>query len=131
MELQIGKWPAGIHGNLEQLKRIQSGVKLKKKIIELDPMKGRIVIQGSAADPYVATLDRCSCADFAIRNLPCKHIYCLADQLGLLDGLPVYKKKASTFDPAEDLLHYQGLFESGQISMDTFIKIGSALAKIK
>lgn len=134
MNLKIGQWPESVHNSLDQIKRIQSGKKLKKKIIEMDLKSGQdspvIVIQGSAKDPYVATMNTCTCADFSIRGLPCKHIYCLADQLGLLSGLPVYDKKNASFNPASDLKKYKELFEDGQISMDAYIKIGTVLEKM-
>ena len=134
MDLKIGQWPEYVHNSLDQIKRIQSGKKLKKKIMELDLKGGAdspvVVIQGSARDPYVATLNSCTCADFSIRELPCKHIYCLADQLGLLSGLPAYDKKKASFDPASDLKKYKDLFEAGQKSMDAYIKIGTVLEKM-
>ena len=56
MSVNFGGWPSGIHSDFEQVKRIESGKKLKKKIVALDKEGQRIVIQGSAAEPYQATL---------------------------------------------------------------------------
>lgn len=131
MGVKFGTWPEDIHTDFEQVKRIESGKKLKKKIISLDRAEQRIVIQGSASEPYEATLDECQCADFAIRQAPCKHIYCLAMELGLLDGLPVYNKKKSSFNPSNELKKYRSLYEDGQISADAYVKICNALSKLK
>ena len=89
------------------------------------------MIQGSAAEPYQATLQECTCADFAIRQAPCKHMYCLAMELGLLDGLPVYDKRSASYDPDSELKRNRSLYESGQISADAYVKVCSALAKLK
>lgn len=131
MSVNFGGWPSDIHSDFEQVKRIESGKKLKKKIVALDKEGQRIVIQGSAAEPYQATLQECTCADFAIRQAPCKHMYCLAMELGLLDGLPVYDKRSASYDPDSELKRYRSLYESGQISADAYVKVCSALAKLK
>jgi hypothetical protein len=58
-------------------------------------------------------------------------MYCLAFALGLMDGLPVYDKKTSTYDPEAELNKYRDLYESGQISADVYVKVGSVLSKMK
>lgn len=131
MNVNFGGWPSDIHSDFEQVKRIESGKKLKKKILAYDEAKQQITIEGSAAEPYQATLQECTCADFAIRHLPCKHMYCLAMELGLLDGLPVYDKKSASYDPDSELSRYRSLYENGQISADAYVKVCSALAKLK
>lgn len=131
MAISFGNWPENIHSDFEQVKRIESGRKLKKNIVTLDPENQEIVIQGSSAEPYHATLQECTCADFAIRQAPCKHMYCLASELGLLDDLPVYDKKKSSFDPQAEMSRYRSLYETGEISADTYVKISTALSKIK
>lgn len=76
MGVLFGVWPSNLHSDFEQVKRIDAGRKLKKKVISFDPDMQTMVISGSAAEPYQCDLEACTCADFAIRNLPCKHIYC-------------------------------------------------------
>jgi len=135
MGIKFGNWPEEMHTDVDQVKRIQSGMKLsKKKILEMDLSEGSdapvIVIQGSAHEPYVSTLTSCTCADFEMRMRPCKHIYFLADQMGLLSGLPEYKKRGALFKPKQELERYRGLYETGEMSIDSYIKIGSALKKM-
>lgn len=130
MGVNFGGWPSSIHTDFEQVKRIEAGRKLKKKIVSLDPEVQLLVVSGSAAEPYQCNLESCTCADFAIRHLPCKHIYCLADELGLLADLPKYKKGSGSFDPAAELERYRSLYESGQISADAYVKVCGPLAKM-
>lgn len=130
MGVNFGGWPSSMHTEFEQVKRIEAGRKLKKKIVSLDPDVQLLVVSGSAAEPYQCNLESCTCADFAIRHLPCKHIYCLADELGLLDDLPKYKKGSGSFDPAAELERYRSLYESGQISADAYVKVCTPLAKM-
>lgn len=130
MGILFGVWPSNLHSDFEQVKRIDAGRKLKKKVISFDPDMQTMVISGSAAEPYQCDLEACTCADFAIRNLPCKHIYCLADELGLLADLPKYKKGSGSFDPAAEMERYRSLYESGQISADAYVKVCTPLAKM-
>lgn len=130
MGVNFGGWPSSMHTEFEQVKRIEAGRKLKKKIISLDPDAQLLIVSGSAAEPYQCNLESCTCADFAIRHLPCKHIYCLADELGLLADLPKYKNGSGSFDPAAELERYRSLYESGQISADAYVKVCGPLAKM-
>lgn len=130
MGVNFGGWPSSMHTEFEQVKRIEAGKKLKKKIVSLDPDAQLLVVSGSAAEPYQCNLESCTCADFAIRHLPCKHIYCLAAELGLLADLPKYKKGSGSFDPTAELERYRSLYESGQISADAYVKVCGPLAKM-
>ena len=130
MGVNFGGWPSSMHTEFEQVKRIEAGKKLKKKIVSLDPDAQLLVVSGSASEPYQCNLESCTCADFAIRHLPCKHIYCLADELGLLADLPKYKKGSGSFDPTAELERYRSLYESGQISADAYVKVCGPLAKM-
>lgn len=44
---------------------------------------------------YDVTLNSCTCHDFEARQLPCKHIYKLASELGYLEDLPKPSRKAA------------------------------------
>ena len=76
MGVVFGSWPESLHSEFEQVKRIEAGRKLKKKVVSFNPDEQTMVNAGSAADPYECDLQTCTCADFGIRHLPCKHIYC-------------------------------------------------------
>ena len=74
------KWSADEHGTTEQLDRIRRSAKVK--VLDYDQQSGVATIKGSGKEPYQTTLDSCSCADYAIRQLPCKHIYKVAALYG-------------------------------------------------
>lgn len=130
MSVNLGQWPSDLHADFEQVKRIEAGRKLKKKIVSIDHASQCMMISGSAAEPYQCTIESCTCADFLMRQLPCKHIYCLADELGLLEDLPKHKKGNGSFDPAAELERYRSLYESGQISADAYAKVCTPLSKM-
>jgi len=126
--IKIGDWNGDFHDDFEQVKRIESArtKKMQKAILSVDREKCSAVIQGSGKEPYVTTLNECSCADYQLRHLPCKHIYALAFELGLMDGLPQYDKKNSGFSPKKEVEWYEQLLEEGSISANTFAKICDA-----
>lgn len=128
----IGKWPDELHLDFEQVKRIQSAKELKKSIISLDTATGTVKIQGSEAEPYKATLKECGCADFMRRQLPCKHIYALAIEMGILEDSEIKKsKKEAQQEFKSDLEKYRQLYKEGKLTADSYVKISSVLAKAK
>ena len=129
MSVTFGKWEPSIHDDFEQVKRMESAKKLKKDIVEIDREAKRIRIQGSAEEPYVSTLNECDCMDFVKRRLPCKHIYCLAFELGEMEGLPVYRGRTGDFDVQTEIDRYKGLYLDGVITSDAYVKICTALEK--
>ena len=56
MGILFGVWPSNLHSDFEQVKRIDAGRKLKKKVISFDPDMQTMVISGSAAEPYQCDL---------------------------------------------------------------------------
>lgn len=63
----------------EQKKRSDAGRKIVKKI----RIKGETgTFQGSGKNPYIVTLEKCSCGDFIRHHEPCKHMFALAINLG-------------------------------------------------
>lgn len=65
----------------EQKKRCDAGRKLVKKI-KIKGEKGEF--KGSGKNPYIVTLDNCSCGDFIRYHKPCKHMFSLAINLGIV-----------------------------------------------
>lgn len=130
MNLCIGEWPAITSDDIDSIKRIESAKKLTKKIVSFDPDKKIIAIQGSSEEPYVATLSECSCPDYIYRRNPCKHIFALAFELGMMDDLPVYKKGKGSFNAEDEMAKYREMYEHGEISGDSYVKICSVLAKL-
>lgn len=134
MDIAIGSWPKEMHSDFEQVKRIGTAKKIKgQDILSLDPEMKEMTIQGSAGEPYQVSLNECTCTDFALRKAPCKHIYRLAMELGLLDSssLPVYDKKHSDFNPKAEIEKYRSLYLDGKIDGDSYVKLCATLSKIK
>ena len=72
-----------LHNTPEQLERQGriSGIKLTK--VDKENKTGLARSRDESTDyDYIVTLDRCECIDFQKRELPCKHMYALANELG-------------------------------------------------
>jgi predicted nucleic acid-binding Zn finger protein len=70
--------------------RAARALKVKLSSVDLSADPPSAVCVGSAAAPYVCTLDSCTCKDFTVQAAkgspaPCKHIIRLAMDLNLLD----------------------------------------------
>ena len=113
------------------LKRIVSGLKIKdSKVLECDDT--RCVIAGSGKEPYTVTRDTCTCTDFLMNDLPCKHIYKYLDIQGELPALPELNEDAvSKFatDLPELIAMFDRYYQDGAITADKYCKIVSALSK--
>ncbi len=76
------KWASNIHDEEDQLTRQKRawGCYVKK----VDRNQGIAQMSGSGTF-YTTTLEACTCPDFAKRDLPCKHMYRLAMEMGLIE----------------------------------------------
>lgn len=83
--ISFGGWDNAIHELPDQVKRIATAKKSSTTPTSVDKNSQSAVFPGSGKQPYETTLSDCTCVDFSIRRLPCKHIYRLAMELGLLD----------------------------------------------
>lgn len=77
-------WKKEIHTTDYALKRIQSAKSAKLTPIKIDTTDFYGYFQGGHGR-YEAWLDYCPCGDFHRSGLPCKHIYRLAIELGLMN----------------------------------------------
>lgn len=82
------KWnyPETLKSNAQatRLDRARGGDLTAKRV---DRNKGKAVFVGTTGGDYKTTLDKCTCPDFQKREMPCKHMYYLADACGLLNNL--------------------------------------------
>lgn len=127
------KWDKGIHYESEQLKRICSAKKISENnIIDVDTENKKCIIEGNDGT-YEVTLEKCDCADFRTRKLPCKHIYLLADVLGELnnlDGLDnlinEYQQQSETNEQlsllSEEQKEINEALKKEEITLDTLVK---------
>lgn len=77
------KW-FGVHESPDQVKRLSSSKEAALTPISIDKDSCCASIPGKHGT-YHVTLDSCECSDFRRRQLPCKHIYRLAIELGFID----------------------------------------------
>lgn len=59
----------------DQIKRQKSAMSSKCTPAEIDFENKTAIFKGSGKTPYTTTEDTCTCRDFFVRRLPCKHIY--------------------------------------------------------
>ena len=132
MEFRFGNWPIITSDDYKQIKRIESARKLKKKIVEFDSDAKTIRIQGSASEPYFTTMTQCNCSDFVIDHAshPCKHMYALGFELGIMSDLPQYDKSKATFHLDAEIAKFRELYENGCISADSYVKLRELFDKL-
>ena len=70
-----------IDSDPEQVKRQKSGMEAKCKPAQINYETKTAIFAGSGKEPYTTTIDTCTCRDFFVRRLPCKHIYRLRYEL--------------------------------------------------
>lgn len=70
-----------IDNHPEQIKRQKSAMDKKCTPTSIDYENGVGIFSGSGKTPYTATIDTCTCRDYFVRKLPCKHIYRLRHEL--------------------------------------------------
>lgn len=76
------KWDS-VHSEPDQQKRITSAKKAENTPLTIDKNTAVATFSGSHG-VYFTTLETCKCGDFIRRNKPCKHIYRLAIECGLI-----------------------------------------------
>lgn len=115
-------WTQETHETEYALKRIKSAESAKLTPIEINETDGFGYFQGGHGR-YETFLDYCPCGDFRRSKLPCKHIYRLAAELGLMDfdikhdtnSIPVPIKERVKLEDTVDLI--ETLSESAQLRL--------------
>lgn len=79
----FGPWPEQNAGPDEE-KRLTSAQQSKTSPTSIDREYETGVFYGSGKLPYQTSLAACTCNDFVKRKKPCKHIYRLAMELGII-----------------------------------------------
>lgn len=65
----------------EQVKRIEKAKGAKMAPLSIDYVAQTAIFAGSGKTPYTTTPTSCTCRDYFVRRLPCKHIYRLRMEL--------------------------------------------------
>lgn len=77
------KW-SDVHETPDQEKRFASSKEAALTPLSIDRGNFSAIIPGKNGT-YHVTLESCECSDFKRRHLPCKHIYRLAIELGIIE----------------------------------------------
>lgn len=85
LNITFGGWPESLHDTPDQQKRIDSAKKAETSPSSIDLETQTGVFPGSGKTPYRTSLQRCTCQIFRSKGVPCKHIYRLAMECGLID----------------------------------------------
>lgn len=122
--MTFGNWTENLHNDQAQQKRIASARSANTTPSSVDKNFQTAVFPGSGAIPYTTTLDSCTCVDFARRKAPCKHIYRLAIELGLLDlsaksGINKNNQKQMWYDVVSEL---ENLTDKSQFFLMQFLR---------
>ena len=121
-------WKPELHRSPAQVARLTRAQNIPADSFDLRP-NHTAVFQGSSGDQYAVSLADCDCADFARRQLPCKHIYRLALELGTVE-IPDYDKKAAAgFNFQAEIDRFYELYRLGILTGEQYAKIGEALQK--
>ena len=75
------KQSSDIDNEPDQLKRQKSSMSAKCTPAEIDYENRTAIFKGSGKNPYTTTESTCTCRDYFVRRLPCKHIYRLRYEL--------------------------------------------------
>lgn len=74
-----------IDTDIDQKKRFEKACSSDVTPISIELKENYGVFKGSAKLPYITTLENCTCTDFKRRKKPCKHMYRLALEIGMMD----------------------------------------------
>lgn len=93
----------------DEQKRLTSAQQSKTTPTSIDREHETGVFYGSGKDPYQTSLASCTCNDFVRRKKPCKHIFRLAMELGIIGA--DYKTGRSTGERNEAQLSFADSIE--------------------
>lgn len=88
----FGPWPEH-PADADEEKRLASAQQSKTSPLSVDKEHETGVFYGSGKEPYQTSLASCTCNDFVKRKKPCKHIFRLAMELGIIDA--AYRRAAA------------------------------------
>lgn len=122
VEIWEKAWSKEVHTTDYALKRIQSAKSAKLTPVKIDTTDFYGYFQGSHGR-YETFLDYCPCGDFLRSKLPCKHIYRLAMELGLMtlnfetniDSIPTPKSEIVSLNDTVDMI--ENLSDEAQIEL--------------
>ena len=106
------EWDNSIHSDAAQIER-QGKAMTYPFTFQVDKEAKTARFSSTSFHPYYDTsLSRCNCEDFKKRNLPCKHIYRLAVELGIIE---IFKRKPGGYTKNVHREKLSEVLESGDI----------------
>lgn len=104
--MTFGEWNESLHHEPDQQKRIITAKKSATTPTQIDKDAQTALFAGSGKSPYETTLNTCTCRDYFVRRMPCKHIYRLAIELGILnEEAATGENKNADFEMKNQLLN--------------------------
>lgn len=134
--IRLSSIPPEVHETPDQLGRRARAEKIKADSIK--ETDSGYSISGSADDDYIVYLGHdndtcsCTCTDYLSRMLPCKHLYRLLIDRGLIpETVKVDRRAKKEFadNVQSEIDRYYKFYKSGAISVDKFRDICKALTK--
>lgn len=126
--MTFGNWEESLHREPEQVgnrKRAATVV-----LQNIDSVAGTALAEGSGELPYEVSLKGCTCSSFRNTLKPCKHMYRLAVELGMIEDVPKLNREAAkAFKESipSEIKRFEELYFSGAISADKYVAIAKAL----
>lgn len=121
-------WDEALDLEPEQIKRRLNGEKIKNSCITTINTETRTAsFVGSSGEIYITSLSDCSCMDYNVRRKPCKHMYRLADELGLSKPFPCVDTQAETEFVRDEIDKFRESFLAGRLSAVKYAKVIDAL----
>ena len=129
--MNFGLWDIPEKEYVSECAAYERGLKTKDSDITFDLVNQSSSTQGSAPDPYVTTLESCTCEIFFYKKgLPCKHMIRLAVELGYSFDIPEFDPYAAAdYDIEEDVARLTERWRSGQLTLEALQSCVSALKK--
>lgn len=116
-----------VHIEPSQISKRSKAEALKASQVKVNKEDQTAKILGSALEPYHVSLSDCTCPDYAVYGLPCKHMYRLAIDLGIFPRLPKVDRNEEKLLIKKELEMWETEFLSGHVSADKYVKIVKAL----
>ena len=126
--MTFGNWEESIHREAKQVgcRKRASTVVLQN----IDSVTGTALAQGSSELPYEVSLESCTCGNFIGTLKPCKHMYRLALDLGMIEDIPkIDRAAAKAFKESipSEIQRFEDLYFNGAISAEKYAAIVKAL----
>ena len=126
--MTFGNWEESLHRKPNQVKNRENAATVVLQ--NIDSAGGTALAEGSGEFPYEVSLESCTCGSFIGTKNPCKHMYRLAFELGLIENPPKLDRaaaKAFRESIPYEVKRFEELYFSGAINSKKYADIVKAL----